>query len=108
MRLPTQGIVDSGADSSMFPLEFAEHLGIELASCRREECQTAGGPATQHIWEEGLDVLVQGINRTVHLGASFSETPSVLLGRSDFFQAFRVTSISALSGFGSRLTTPSA
>jgi hypothetical protein len=91
MRLPTPALVDSGADSSMFPLEFAHHLGIDLGSCRREECRTAGGSATQHIWEEGLDVVVQGINRTIHLGASFSETTVVLLGRADFFQAFRVS-----------------
>lgn len=90
-RIPVVALVDSGADSSIFPLEIAAHLGIDLGQCRREDCTTAAGPSTQHIWEPGLDAQVQAMNVTVHLRGAFSETPVGLLGREDFFDAFRVS-----------------
>lgn len=90
-HIPIRGLVDSGADNAMLPVEFAEHLvGIDLASCRREECNTAGGLTTQHVWPDGLDAEVQGINVTIRLKTSFSETPVFLLGRHDFFASFVV------------------
>lgn len=86
------GLIDSGADNSMFPLAWAKPLGISENDCRQEECSTTGGMTTQFVWEQGLDAEIQALNTTVHLHACFAEgLPIVLLGRHDFFNAIRVS-----------------
>ena len=90
-HVPVAGIVDSGADYSFIPLAFASTLGIDLAACKREDCNTAGGMSTQYIWQAGLDAEVQALGMNVHLKTAFSETPFVLLGREDFFEAFKIS-----------------
>ncbi len=86
----TLGIVDSGADRSNFPADWAEPLGIDLdADCDEQDGDTAGGPVVQKVYEPGLDALVFG--RKVHLDAVFQERlPVVLLGREDFFNEYKV------------------
>jgi hypothetical protein len=90
-RVPVLGVVDSGADNTFIPVSLAQHLGIDLGKCRTEVCNTAGGPATQYIWDPGLDAQIQGINVTLHLKTAFSDTPMTLLGREDFFNAFKIS-----------------
>lgn len=85
---PILGLVDSGADTSTFPLELAPALGIEIADCHSARGTTAGGTANQFVWEPGLKAVV--VERTVTLKAVFSPTPIPLLGRADFFSEFRV------------------
>jgi hypothetical protein len=86
------GLIDSGADNSMFPLAWASPLGIDKADCQEETCSTVGGVTKQYIWAAGLDAEIQALNTTVHLNACFSEDlPIVLLGRHDFFSVFRVS-----------------
>lgn len=89
-RIPSRAIVDSGADKSFLPVAIASHLGIDLAQCVREDCNTAGGVTTTYVWQAGLEAEIQAMRMKVHLKTTFSETPFVLLGREDFFSAFRV------------------
>lgn len=92
--LPTKplGIVDSGCDSTTFPIEWAERLGINpTADCVPLDCSTAGGPATQYAYPPGVHVLFLG--KKLHLTATFApECPHVLLGREDFFMYFKSVS----------------
>jgi hypothetical protein len=70
-----------------------DHLGIDVAECREEDCETAGGVIKQHIWPKGIDVEIQQLRRRVTLKAAFSAglpPQVVLLGRKDFFAEFRV------------------
>jgi hypothetical protein len=89
--LPTKalGIVDSGCDSTTFPIEWAERLGIDPnTDCVPQECSTAGGPITQHAYAPGVHVLFLG--KKLLLSATFApECPHVLLGREDFFMYFK-------------------
>jgi hypothetical protein len=89
--LPTKslGIVDSGCDSTTFPIEWAERLGIDAAAdCVPQECSTAGGPITQFAYAPGVYVLFLG--KKLHLTATFAPAcPHVLLGREDFFMYFK-------------------
>jgi len=89
--LPTKalGIVDSGCDSTTFPIEWAERLGIDPnADCVPQECSTAGGPIIQHAYAPGVHVLFLG--KKLLLSATFApECPHVLLGREDFFMYFK-------------------
>lgn len=89
--LPTKplGIVDSGCDSTTFPIEWAERLGIDpAADCVPQRCSTAGGPITQFAYAPGVSVLFLG--KKLLLTATFApECPHILLGREDFFMYFK-------------------
>jgi hypothetical protein len=91
-RLTTPGLIDSGADYSMFPASFAVPLGIDLATeCHQETCTTAGGDVTQHIYEAALEVEIQAMATRIPLKVAFlANVPVVLLGRTDFFSQFKV------------------
>jgi hypothetical protein len=82
------GLVDSGADCACFPLIWAEILGIDLAACTVRRGSTAGGASEQYHWPTGLRAEIVGVE--MPLTAVFTATPVALLGRQDFFRAFRV------------------
>jgi hypothetical protein len=82
------GLVDSGADSSGFPLWIMKSFEIRKRDCREEEFETAGGPAKQWIWDDGIDATILG--RRLKLHGVFCDTPVLLLGREDFFARFKV------------------
>ena len=91
-RVPFRALVDSGADYSVLPAQFAPHLGVDLAQCREEPCITAGGRGTVKIRDIPLEAEVQVLGIRFAMRAAFSEyAPVVLLGRDDFFNEFRVT-----------------
>jgi hypothetical protein len=56
----TPALIDSGADRSVFPIEFAEPLGISLAACRAEPFETAGGEAEELVWDDPVIALFDG------------------------------------------------
>jgi hypothetical protein len=87
---PTTGLVDSGADMSCFPISLMEVLGVEETLCVAEACETAGGPATQYSWPDGIVVDFDG--QTLHLIGMFIPGEMVLLGRRDFFAQYRAVS----------------
>jgi hypothetical protein len=89
LKARVYGLIDSGADYSTFPVEWAPELGIELKGCLAHQGGTAGGPAGRYLHEPGIYVSILG--RKLHLGACFApKCPIVLLGREDFFRYFRV------------------
>src|SRR3954469_18558293 len=83
------GLVDSGADTSAFPLWMMRPFGIRKRDCKKESFDAAGGTAKQWIYPEPLEALI--MSRRVKLEAVFCDTPVPLLGRCDFFRRFRVT-----------------
>lgn len=82
------GIIDSGADSTTLPLEWAAPLGIDHESeCVAFQGGTAGGAAQQFLYEPGIHASFLG--KKLLLGAIFAPLcPQVLLGREDFFRYF--------------------
>jgi hypothetical protein len=82
------GLVDSGADSSAFPLWMMKRFRIFKNQCKKEKFETSGGEGVQWIYPENLKATIFG--RDLELTAIFTETPIALLGREDFFSAFRV------------------
>jgi hypothetical protein len=89
---PTPAIIDSGADRSVFPSEWARRIGINLdEDCQTITTETAGGPSENFVYEPGVFVIVEEAKYRVQ-GATFSKTlPVVLLGRKDFFTRYKVT-----------------
>jgi len=89
LDLPIPALLDSGADSSVFPIELAELLGVSLPKCRKEAFDSADGDGTEFVWDEPLTATFDG--QTVKLTAAFADTPIALLGRDDFFVHYLVT-----------------
>lgn len=86
---PTTGILDSGADVSLFPADWAEPLGIQIADCEVVAGGSAQGSSDYHVWNEPIRATLLG--KTIDLHAIFGGYSEVLLGREDFFDHFRLT-----------------
>ncbi len=84
---PVTGVIDSGADVSLFPADWAEPLGIQIADCQMVPGMSASGGACEiHVWKEPLHAVLLG--RKFELTPAFGGTNEVLLGRDDFFMQF--------------------
>jgi hypothetical protein len=87
-RFPLFALPDSGADCSCFPEEWASPLGIDLAACEKRLVSTGAGKTYHHDWQDSLTATVAG--HEIQLQASFGPVRVGILGRSDFFEYFRV------------------
>ena len=86
---PVFGLVDSGADGSMFPMDVMPALGISQSDCAKKPQLGSSGRGECYEWNGGtLPADFWGI--TVNLKMDFSDTPFILLGRTDFFSYFTV------------------
>jgi hypothetical protein len=72
---PVLGIVDSGADTSSFPYEYATLLGYTAATLKDEDFIQAGGGGKASRATVPSTALVQGIQ-----GPTISMTPSFIRG----------------------------
>lgn len=90
-HIPFRALVDSGADYSIIPASYATILGVDLDKCRDEPCRTAAGAGTIKIHDTPFEGEVQAMRIRFAMKAAFNEHASVvLLGREDFFKAFKV------------------
>jgi hypothetical protein len=86
---PLVALVDSGADSSLFPVSIAGLLGVDLASCAEIDGMTAGGVSKR--FAASVPVVGDCCGKTITLNAAFEPNlPIILLGREDFFTHFKV------------------
>jgi hypothetical protein len=86
---PLVALVDSGADSSLFPGSIAALVGVDLASCSKVQGMTAGGVSQRSIAPSPL--VGECCGKTMDLNAAFEPNlPIILLGREDFFLHFKV------------------
>jgi hypothetical protein len=70
---------------------MAQQLGIKLAlsCCEKTTAETAGGAVDCWVYPQGIKALIAG--EEIYLKASFCDGLKVpLLGRRDFFNAFKV------------------
>ncbi len=81
-------LVDSGADCSCFPEDFAEILGIDLDACEANPVHTGNGLATHYCGAEPIRATIA--ERQVLLSATFGPIGVPVLGRDDFFSEFLV------------------
>lgn len=85
----TFGLVDSGADQSMFNSQHALALGLALDPALARVGSGVGGHT--QIWVHQIDLVVAG--RTITAPVAFSPgcPPGFgLLGRADFFDRFQI------------------
>lgn len=80
--------MDSGADCSCFPEEFADSLGVNLEQCKQNSVHTGNGIAIHYCSDDPLRATIA--EREVLLTASFGPIGVPVLGRDDFFAEFLV------------------
>jgi hypothetical protein len=87
--IDTFGIVDSGADGSLFNMQFAIALGLNPAPTPDRVGSGVGGGLD--VWDFDIFMSAYGKRFAARVGFSPAWSPTVgLLGRADFFSAFHV------------------
>jgi hypothetical protein len=81
-------LIDSGADMSVLPYEFANVLGIDLSTCDQTSVQVASGTSSMYVCPSGITAEAFGVS--FQLNGVFASTGIPLLGRLDFFSRFLV------------------
>jgi predicted aspartyl protease len=88
-KLVTQGLVDSGANFSVFNAQAAEALGIDLRTGKRIELHGLGR-AVGYLHQ--VDMALGKFRFNAHVVFSSELTVSLnILGRSDIFRPFLIT-----------------
>lgn len=84
-------LIDSGADLSLFNLEIAEALDIDLTNAKSANFTGIAGNVDGYRVDK-LKIKVDGFSETVEIPACFVDSPSVgiLLGQDGFFDLHRI------------------
>ena len=93
------GLVDSGADYSLFPYEFARLLRIDLSNARIWNFSgTTGKPQFAYLAKVEINILGEDSSETkfqisaeVGFCPDFGFAGGVLLGQQGFFSEFKIT-----------------
>jgi len=88
-EFPLEALIDSGATASIFKIEVAESLDIDLEKCRRVVLRGIGGSITAYAQRVALKIGEKDIDTEV----TFSKELDVkinLLGREGVFDSFEV------------------
>jgi hypothetical protein len=88
--LRTEGLLDSGANLSLFPAEIAEYLGLSLESGRPIYLSGIGGRILGYRHQVSLAVETTAFQATIVFSAEFISSFNIL-GRDNFFKKFRIT-----------------
>jgi hypothetical protein len=83
-----RALVDSGADTSMFPVSLIDALGISTTECQTVTGRGADGAADFLFWPHGK-IKARFNEWNLELTAFFGNPAITLLGRSDFFAVFK-------------------
>src|SRR3990170_2222472 len=75
--LTCEALIDSGADYSIFGLEFAEELGIDVKTGEKASCAGIDG-ITHEVYLHGLPVSVD--NDTFFMTIGFARLPNLQYG----------------------------
>jgi hypothetical protein len=83
----TRGLVDSGADFTTLPAEWAELLEIDLnGDCSRQNATVAdGSPSLRYVYTGGLNIEVANERLFLDVVHFCMDPPFAYLGRHDFF-----------------------
>lgn len=90
--LPTEMIVDTGADYTLFPKRYAELLSINL----RKECKTditygVGGQEIIHLCKKGVSIRIGNFEKEIPVGFLNQDNIPALLGRLQTIEILKMT-----------------
>lgn len=86
----TEGLLDSGANFSVFPAGIAEYLGIALEAGRSIDLVGIGGHIRGYRHSVNLTIESVSFEAVIVFSAGFNAAFN-LLGRDNFFEQFRIT-----------------
>ena len=83
-------LIDSGADRSIFNIEIAEILGIDLTNA--EKRRTIGITGETEVFLAEVEVRMKHLEGKIKIPVGFIDSPSVgaLLGQEGFFDQHRI------------------
>lgn len=80
--IPTEMIVDTGADYTLFPKRYAQLLGINFnKDCREEETQGVGGKEKIYLCKKNILIKFGAFKKQIPVGFLNSDNIPSLLGR---------------------------
>ncbi len=84
-----EAIIDSGADHSIFDMDFAKNLGLSFTKAKVEPFSGIG-KGTIKVFTIPVEIQVVGIDKKVTIPIGFVKSPSFppLLGLDGFFDNF--------------------
>ena len=90
---PVWGLIDSGADRTSLPWEFAALMGYEPEDLQREPCVQAGGTTFAYMATKPCTAVVPEIpDVPVSFNPTFIQGAQIILwGRQDVMRSFDVT-----------------
>jgi hypothetical protein len=80
------GLIDTGADITLIPEDWAEPLGIQIADCEIVDGGSAAGSSEFRVGSESVFLTV--LEQQIELMPIFGGYPEILLGREDFLAHF--------------------
>lgn len=80
------GLIDTGADITLIPEDWAEPMGIQISDCEIVDGGSAAGSSEFRLWNEPVYLTV--LEREIQLLPIFGGYPEILLGREDFLSHF--------------------
>jgi hypothetical protein len=85
-------LLDSGADKSLFSIDYAKELGLDTEIGRAE---SFGGIADEEViaFFHLVELQIIGSNESLKLEVGFTDSPGVsaILGQTDFFKHYKIT-----------------
>lgn len=90
--IPTEMIVDTGADYTLFPKRYAELLGINLKKdCKLEETQGIGGKEEIYLCKKSIFIKIGIFKKQVPVGFLNRDNIPSLLGRLQALEILTLT-----------------
>lgn len=90
--IPTEMIVDTGADYTLFPKRYAQLLGINLnKDCKTEETQGVGGKEKIYLCKKDILIKIGVFKKQIPVGFLNRDNIPSLLGRLQALELLTLT-----------------
>ncbi|MBI3103384.1 aspartyl protease family protein [Candidatus Daviesbacteria bacterium] len=90
--IPTEMIVDTGADYTLFPKRYAGFLGINLnKECKMEKTQGVGGQEKIYLCKKGVFIKIGEFKQEIPVGFLNRDNIPSLLGRLQALEVLTLT-----------------
>lgn len=90
--LPTEMIVDTGADYTLFPRKYAELLSINLRKeCKADITYGVGGQEIIYLCKEGIRIKIGDFEKEIPVGFLNRDNIPTLLGRLQIIEILKMT-----------------
>lgn len=88
----TFALIDSGADRSLFNIQFAKEIGLDLIDTRKEGFIGIGGAKPIQCYIADVEIKIKDMDHKIKITAGFIDSDSVnaLLGQEGFFDNYRI------------------